>query len=58
MTGLNGFILVVFLSLLIGLISGLIVRRWGYSFGQYFVTGFIAASGVLGIIYKIIIDYL
>jgi uncharacterized membrane protein len=58
MSGLNAFLIVITLSLITGLISGLVVRKWGYSFGRYFVTGFIAASGVLGIIYKILIDYL
>jgi len=58
MTATAAFIYVISLSLVVGLVSGLLVRKWGYSFGQYFVTGFFASCGILGIIFKIIMDYL
>lgn len=45
-------------GLLIGIITGLIVKRQGYSFLQYSITGFLAGAGILGIILKIINDYL
>jgi len=58
MSGVSAVIYVVILSLLIGFISGYMVRRKGYSFKQYFVSGFIASCGILGIIFKILMDYL
>ena len=58
MTAITAFIYVVCLSLLVGLATGFIVRKWGYSFKQYFVAGFFASCGILGIIFKIIMDYL
>jgi len=58
MTGQTALIYVVSISLVIGLISGWMVKKNGYSFKQYFVTGFIASCGILGIVFKIIMDYL
>lgn len=58
MSATTAIILVTALSLIIGLFSGWIVQRNGYSFGQYFVTGFIASAGILGIVFKILMDYL
>ncbi len=58
MSGMEAFVYVISISLAVGLLTGLIVRKWGYSFNRYFVTGFIASCGVLGIVFKIIRDYL
>ncbi len=58
MSGVEAAIYVVTLSLGIGLLSGWLVQKKGYSFKQYFVSGFIASCGILGIIFKIIMDYL
>ena len=58
MSGTTSFLIVVLGGLLIGLITGLIVKRNGYSFIRYFVTGTIAGSGILAIIIKIVQDYL
>lgn len=58
MSAVAALIYVVSISLVVGLLSGLLVRRKGYSFAQYFVTGFIASCGILGIVFKIIMDYL
>ncbi len=58
MSGLTAIIYVVSISLVIGLISGWMVQKKGYSFKQYFVSGFIASCGILGIIFKIIMDYI
>jgi len=58
MTGLQSFFIIVCGGLLIGLVAGLILRKQGYSFARYFVTGFLAGSGILGIIVKIVRDYL
>jgi predicted branched-subunit amino acid permease len=58
MTGLQSFFIIVCGGLLIGLVAGLILRKQGYSFVRYFVTGFLAGSGILGIIVKIVRDYL
>ena len=43
---------------LIGLITALILKKQGYSFTRYFVTGTLAGTGILGIIVKILRDYL
>jgi hypothetical protein len=45
-------------GILSGFITALVVRKSGYSFWRYFVTGSIAGCGILGIIVKIIRDYL
>ena len=58
MSGLTAITYVVSISLVIGLISGWMVQKKGYSFKQYFVSGFIASCGILGIIFKIIMDYI
>ncbi len=58
MSGLTAIVYVVSISLVIGLISGWMVQKKGYSFKQYFVSGFIASCGILGIIFKIIMDYI
>lgn len=58
MTGNEAILYVLVLSLGIGLFSGWIVQKNGYSFKTYFVSGFIAACGVLGIVFKLIMDYL
>lgn len=57
MTGMTALIYVISISLIAGTISGLIVRRWGYSFSRYFITGFLASCGILGVVFKIIRDY-
>ncbi|MCG8578120.1 MAG: hypothetical protein MI810_24785 [Flavobacteriales bacterium] len=57
MSGKEAFIWVLGISLLIGLLSGLLVKRSGYSFWRYFVTGFIASCGILGIAYNLLRDY-
>ncbi|MGB1104067.1 MAG: hypothetical protein ACPG21_10620 [Crocinitomicaceae bacterium] len=49
---------VLTVSLLIGLFTGYFLQRRGYSFWRYFVSGFIAACGILVIIFKILLDYL
>lgn len=53
-----GFLIILIGGLLIGLITALIVRKDGYSFWRYFVTGFLMGAGLLGIILKIIGDYM
>gem|GEM_PF-2966086 len=58
MTGNEALVYVLVLSLGVGLFSGWIVQRNGYSFKTYFVSGFIASCGVLGIVFKLIMDYL
>jgi hypothetical protein len=58
MSGFEALMYVISISFVIGLVSGLMVRKKGYSFGQYFVAGFIASCGILGIVFKIIMDYL
>ncbi|NOQ74976.1 MAG: hypothetical protein GQ574_23385 [Crocinitomix sp.] len=58
MSGLEAIIYVVSISLVVGLLSGWMVQKKGYSFKQYFVSGFIASCGILGIVFKIIMDYL
>lgn len=58
MTGSDALFYVIVLSLIIGLLSGWIVQRKGYSFKTYFVSGFIASCGILGIVFKIIMEYL
>ncbi len=58
MSGTEAVIYVLCISLVIAVITGFMVRRKGYSFLHYFVTGFIASCGVLGIAFKIISDYL
>ncbi|MEX1002639.1 MAG: hypothetical protein WDZ35_11035 [Crocinitomicaceae bacterium] len=58
MSGSQAVLIVLFGGLFLGLITGLIVRQNGYSFKRYFITGFLAGAGILGIIVKIIRDYL
>ncbi len=58
MSSNEALIYVLILSLIVGLFSGWIVQKNGYSFKTYFVTGFIASCGVLGIVFKLIMDYL
>jgi hypothetical protein len=45
-------------GLFIGIVTGLILKRQGYSFLKYSITGFLAGAGILGVILKIINDYL
>lgn len=54
----TAFIIDLVGALIIGLFAGLILRKQGYSFKRYFVTGFLAGAGILGIALKIIMDYL
>jgi len=58
MTGTESFLIVINGGLVIGLFTGLFLRKKGYSFKRYFVTGFLAGAGILGIIIKILKDYL
>ena len=58
MTGVEAIIYVLIMALVISLIAGFRVRKKGYSFNYYFVSTFIAACGILGIIFKILMDYL
>lgn len=58
MSPTTAFIIDISGALLIGLIAGLILQKQGYSFTRYFVTGFLAGAGILGIALKIIMDYL
>jgi len=54
----TALLIVFFGGLLVGLITALLVRKGGYSFGRYFVTGFLMGAGILGIIMKILLDYI
>lgn len=58
MTGGEAALYTVIISAVVGLISGWLVQKKGYSFVNYFVTGFIASCGILAIIYKLISEYL
>lgn len=58
MSNTLSLIIIVGGGALIGLIAAFILRKQGYSFVRYFVTGFLAGSGILGIIVKILRDYL
>ena len=58
MTAYQAFLIDISGALCIGLITGLILKKQGYSFSRYFVTGFMAGAGILGIILKIIMEYL
>lgn len=53
-----GMLVIIGGGILIGLITGLSVRKNGYSFKGYFVGGFLMGAGILGIILKIISDYI
>ncbi len=49
---------IIGLSLIVAVINGFYWRKQGYSFSRQFVTGFIAAAGIISLIYKLIKDYL
>jgi hypothetical protein len=49
---------IIGLSFLIALFSGFYGQKQGYSFWRQFITGFIASSGIITIIYKLVKDYL
>ena len=57
MTAGEAVFYVIVISFLVGLVTGWIVRKNGYSFWYYAVSSFIASCGILGIIFKIIMDY-
>jgi hypothetical protein len=48
---------IIGLSILVALINGFYGKKEGYSFSRQFITGFIAAAGIITIIYKLIKDY-
>ena len=50
--------LILGLSLVISIVAAKRLTSKGYSFWHYFIAGFIASCGILGIIFKIINDYL
>jgi hypothetical protein len=50
--------LILGLSFVISIVAAKKLTSKGYSFGHYFIASFIAACGVLGIIFKIVNDYL
>jgi hypothetical protein len=50
--------LILGLSLLISFLAAKKLSASGYSFWYYFIAVFIASCGVLGIIFKIVIDNL
>jgi hypothetical protein len=50
--------LVLGLSLIISVVAAKKLTSNGYSFGYYFIASFIASCGILGIIFKIVNDYL
>lgn len=49
---------IIVLSLITGLVAGMIVKKRGYSFWYYAISGFMASCGILVIIFKILMDYL
>jgi len=49
---------IIGLSLLIATFSGFWGTKNGYSFWRQFVTGFIASTGIIALIYKLVKDYL
>ncbi|MDX1349506.1 MAG: hypothetical protein R3279_04625 [Putridiphycobacter sp.] len=55
---MNPFIWTIIASFFIALISGLSGKKNGYSFWRQFITGFIAALGILSLLVKLIRDYL
>lgn len=55
---MDTFLWTALAALIIALISGLYGQRSGYSFWRQFITGFIAALGILSLIVKLIKDYL
>jgi hypothetical protein len=49
---------IIGLSVIIAIFSGFWGVKNGYSFWRQFVTGFIASSGIIALIYKLVKDYL
>jgi len=45
-------------SFLVATFSGFWGIKNGYSFWRQFITGFIAASGIIALIYKLVKEYL
>jgi hypothetical protein len=45
-------------SFLVALFSGFYGQKLGYSFWRQFITGFIAAAGIISLVYKLIKEYL
>ncbi|WP_066755799.1 hypothetical protein [Crocinitomix algicola] len=58
MSGTEAIIYTLLIASVISTIAGLVLRKRGYTFGYYFISTFIAACGILGIIFKIIMDYI
>ncbi|UKN01668.1 hypothetical protein K6119_18250 [Paracrocinitomix mangrovi] len=58
MSNLTAALIISLGGLFIGLITGLVVKKNGYSFWRYFFTGTIMGCGILGILIKILKDYL
>ncbi len=49
---------IIGLSFVIALFNGFYGQKQGYSFWRQFITGFIAAAGIITLVYKLIKDYL
>lgn len=57
MSGWEAILYVVIISTVIALFAGFTLRKKGYTFAYYFISVFIASVGILGIVFKIIMDY-
>lgn len=52
-------VLIVFSSgLVVGAIAGVTLQRQGYGFGRSFIGGWLAGTGISGILMNIILDYI
>jgi hypothetical protein len=52
------FSIVLIGGFLIGAFASLVLKKQGYSPVRSFVTGFLAGTGILGVIVKIVSDYI
>ena len=58
MQTINSFWFIFIGGLMVGFITALVVRKNGYSFWRYFATGTIMGAGIIGLVMKIVRDYL
>jgi hypothetical protein len=53
----NDFLIIILIALAVATLAALFLKSRGYTFARSLITWFLAAAGILALVFKVIRDY-